>query len=784
MKYRKDIDGLRALAVMLVIFDHMKFPYFDGGFLGVDVFFAISGFLITTILIKNLESNTFSFKGFYVKRIKRIFPVLIFILIVASLINIILLNPVQLKEYISFLPYTIFGLGNIAAANLEIGYFDQAVERHQLLHTWSLGVEEQFYLLIPLFLFFLWKIDNRKIRKNITLLILVLSVALSFYFVEYTNFSKNNYYMLHTRFFEIFIGVSLAIFYNDLPEIKNKYLGSTISLTLIIILFLSSLYFNGDSSWPGLNALLIVFVTTLLLYTGGKSRDNFISNRVLGFPPIVFLGKISYSLYLWHWIIISLGIEIGLEFEYFSVVGKLLFLILFLVPISYLSWRYIENHFRYGSKLDFAKPFTFWIAIPSLASFLLLWISYNNEELLYNKKELDKTTYKYIIKTPHKVVKNINKVTKELSFNYNRNEILIGDLKSRKFNDSITQTDILSAEVLILANSHFNSLKQPIDFQLKEMGYVGHVMEERKVNVYSFQKAEKIYSKLLENKKFILIAVRHSGQNFGNTNKDWREWLIEKAFENGVIPIIMIPSIEIESDAMARRNQYTKKIFNFKLDKMQKADTILPQIQNIQEVEVLYKKYNKKVRWLDIKPLLCVDGKFQLWFNNEFILFDDNHLIRKVGNQLGNEYNIRYGNIFASKWEQPPVLTPNLFYSKYNQVSYFSKNNTIYRDSLYTIKKDLDINKIKIRKKFRPIVDDMSNFFLHIYTKNPNDLPEKRKKIGFDNIYCKKRIFKTIAKNEVYMIGDFKLPKYEIDSIKIGHYMLDGKRKLDLKISW
>ncbi|WP_350286763.1 acyltransferase family protein [uncultured Croceitalea sp.] len=782
MKYRKDIDGLRAIAVLLVVFDHIKIPHFEGGFLGVDIFFTISGFLITSILIGKLQSNSFSFQEFYAKRIKRIFPVLVFVLLVATIINIKLLYPEQLKEYFSFLPYTVFGLGNIAATNLETGYFDQSAERHQLLHTWSLGVEEQFYLLIPLLLFLLWKIKSTKTRETVILLILMFSTLLSLIFVQFTDFSKSNYYLLHTRFFEIFIGVTLAVFYEKLPRFKMPFLSSLATLFLVFALVFLSIYFDSDTPWPGLNAFWVVLSTSMLIYFGGKSTKNIVSDKWLGNPFMVFVGRISYSLYLWHWIFISLAIEMGFDFVQISIFDKLLFLFFFLIPVSYLSWKYVENTFRYNKEVSLKASLIKWVAVPALVSIGLLWLQSNNEELFYNTEEIDQTTYRYITSTPHYVVQNINETTKELSSNFNRNEILIGDFNTK--DKVITHTDVLNSEVLILGNSHFNAFKHFIDYQLKEIGYVGHVMEERTVNVYSSKNAEKIYSQLLENKKYLLIIVRHSGEKFGDTNIDWREWLIKEAMKNGVTPIVMVPSIEIESDAEARRNIYAKKIFDIRLNREKELFPLLQNIQNITQVENLYSNYKNSVRWLDFKPLMYSNGSFNLWLDDEFILFDDNHLTRKAGMQLGREYSIRYGNIFSSDWEQTPIMMSNLFYSKSNNYNYFSDTYNIYSDGMFTISKLKGIGKIKIRKKYSPISDEKSNFFLHLFPKNFQDLPERRKEIGFDNINCKKEFLKTFIGQEKLLTGEFKVPNYEIDSILIGHYTSDGKRMLDLKFKW
>jgi peptidoglycan/LPS O-acetylase OafA/YrhL len=247
MKYRKDIDGLRAIAVLIVIFCQLGISSFKRGFLGVDIFFVISGFLITYNITHKLGEGTFSFKNFYLNRIKRIAPVLIVILTLLTIFNIFVLLPDPLKNYLDFLPYASLGLGNYAAVNLGHGYFDAVSERYQLLHTWSLGVEEQFYLLVPALFFLIWKIKQPKQRNILISFIYLISIGISIYFVEFTDQSKTNYYLLHTRFFEIFTGSMLAIFYAQLPRIKSKKGVVSLYLASFISLFFFSYFFDGSS---------------------------------------------------------------------------------------------------------------------------------------------------------------------------------------------------------------------------------------------------------------------------------------------------------------------------------------------------------------------------------------------------------------------------------------------------------------------------------------------------------------------------------------------------------
>ena len=782
MDYRKDIDGLRAIAVLLVVFDHMKIPYFEGGFIGVDVFFAISGFLIASILINQLDNGTFSFKKFYLKRIQRIFPVLIFIIAVSTAINLIVLFPEQLEEYLSFVPYAIFAIGNFAALNLDQGYFDQSVERHQLLHTWSLGVEEQFYILIPLLLFLLWKVGPKRYKNIIIVSLFLLSLAISIYFVQYTSNKDSNYYMLHTRFFEIFIGVTLAYFYKNIPKLKNKNLAAAFALLSILGLIVMGISFNGSTMWPGINALLVVLCVAFLIYLGSNESKNYVSERILGNTSMTFIGKISYSLYLWHWIAISLLFEIGFDMEEFSIPSRLFFIGLFLIPLSYLSWRFIENVFRYNTSYGLRTSLAVWILIPLLFSITIIKIGDKYPSLLYSEVELDQSTYKLVSgKTRHKAVRDINLTTKELTSKHRRNEILIGDYL-KKFGSTIDHEEILDSDVLIIGNSHFNPFKKYLDQQLREAGLIGHVMEEKeiRIKVYAEKNVEKIYSTLLKDKKYLLIIVRHVNSKFGSSNKDWREWLIDKALDLGVTPIIMVPGIEIEKESIARKNYYQYKLFGTRAIETMSVDKVLEKIPSLSEAEELFLKYGEKIRWLDFKPLLTKNDQFLMWFDQEFVLFDKHHLTRKTGLQLGLEFSKRYGNIFTQKWKQPTVMFNSIYYS--NDNTFFDKK-LLFKNAKYNVNFDEDLGKIFVRKKDQGKIDRQSNFFLHVFPKNVEDLPERRKKSGFDNLNCRKQFYSIMVEGESYFNGEFYLPEYEIDSIKVGHYdMVSGDRNLDVNL--
>lgn len=774
MNYRKDIDGLRAIAVLVVIFCHLGMVLFKGGFLGVDIFFVISGFLITYNITQKLNENNFSFKKFYLNRIKRIAPVLIVILVLLTVFNLLVLLPEPLKNYLEFLPYASIGLGNYAAANLNSGYFDAVSERYQLLHTWSLGVEEQFYLFVPLLFFLLWKIKNQKYRNGTIVFIYVLSIAVSVYFVEFTEQSKSNYYLLHTRFFEIFTGSMLAVFYHKgLPVINSKKgIGLLYTISLGGILLFSYI-FDGFSLWPGLNALWVSLLTVLIIFLGKEENAPSWGKQLLEYPAIRFIGKISYSLYLWHWIIIATLVEIGYDVNHFSLFTKLFLLCVIMIPISYLSWKYIENVFRYRLVFNFPASLVSWVLVPLLLALGLYKYQELKPDTFYPKSEIDATTYQFsYVNTPHLTVKN-NPLTKEMRKKFSGVEYFIGEYQNRKKRIK-RDLRISDAEVLILANSHFHAFKQFVDQQLKEKNLVAHVMHERTGNVYGFKNAKERYRELLKGKRFLVIWVRLDFIDFNETEMNWDRWILDEAIRQGVQPIFYVPGIEMASENEARKNIYQNILFGKSANDGDNLYKLFGDIPTLEYTSTLFEDYGDSVRWVDFKPLMCYDSTCKLWLNDTFALFDKHHITRQFGYELGREFDFKYDNIFEEDWKQPPLMF-NEELLEYDWAREDDNNEIYHEDQGYTIKIDLADRTYQINKAYSE-QDSESMFFFHVFPEDVNVLSDKRKKYKFDNLDVKGSTLISFMEKDTFFFGKNKLPDYKIKSIHLGHFKPKGDR--------
>ena len=289
MKYRAEIDGLRALAVIPVMLFHAGFEIFNGGFVGVDVFFVISGYLITTILIEDIEKNSFSLINFYERRARRILPALLLVMFTCIPFAWMWMLPNQMKEFSqSFVAVSLF-VSNIYFWR-ESGYFAAAAEEKPLLHTWSLAVEEQYYLLFPIFLILTWRFGKNKVFWMI-----VVFAAISLILSEWgwRNKANLNFYLAPTRVWELFAG-SIAAFIIHKRGVQNNNVLSAFGLGAIIF---SIFFYDKSTPFPSIYTLVpVIGVVLLILFADNKTY----AAKLLSTKVFVGIGLISYSAYLWH----------------------------------------------------------------------------------------------------------------------------------------------------------------------------------------------------------------------------------------------------------------------------------------------------------------------------------------------------------------------------------------------------------------------------------------------------------------------------------------------------
>lgn len=342
--YRNDIDGLRAIAVISILLFHADSDLLPGGFVGVDVFFVISGYLITSLIKKQLTETGFSFRQFYLRRIRRLLPSLVLVMLVTWCAGFLFLSDTQFVELAETALSSTFFTSNWYFLS-KSNYFDSALETNALLHTWSLSIEEQFYLLWPMALVVLHRVfkNNLKPQSAIITLLLFSSFMLGLYQINYSGL-QNAFFNTIGRIWELFCGGLVAL------TLSRTVISSIVAELMRIVglgcLFLAFFTYQKAMVFPGVSALLPVIGTCLLLLASNSKQGLFY--KVLTLTPVRFTGSISYSLYLWHWPLLV----------YANIVWssptntETLVILLVAVLLAIISTRYLENPVRYKKVLQ------------------------------------------------------------------------------------------------------------------------------------------------------------------------------------------------------------------------------------------------------------------------------------------------------------------------------------------------------------------------------------------------------------------------------------------------
>ena len=367
MEYRRDIDGLRSLAVLLVIFNHAGFSGLSGGYVGVDVFFVISGYLITSIIAASIHKQSFSFSGFLARRIKRLMPVLFVVIFFTTLVFSWVLLPQDLSKYYRSIIWVVLYGGNFFFWREHGGYFDGGSQEAPLLHTWSLAVEEQYYLVWPLALMLLLKFLGKKVTVYVVGVGCIAATVFSQWGTEVTIGAA--YYLLPTRFFELMVGSWLALAWYHLPVLNNT-VRSGLSLLGLGLIVGSAVMLTEHSPFPGYNALYSVLGTALIIYASVG-----VVNKGFALRPFVFIGNLSYSMYLWHWPIFVFARYTAIEF---TLLTQIICIALTLF-LSLLSWKYVEQPLRRKKVTSFAPIANNMFIKPALVLILFAFVGIMND---------------------------------------------------------------------------------------------------------------------------------------------------------------------------------------------------------------------------------------------------------------------------------------------------------------------------------------------------------------------------------------------------------------------
>jgi peptidoglycan/LPS O-acetylase OafA/YrhL len=372
LTYRPDIDGLRALAVLSVVLFHAFPEIIHGGFIGVDIFFVISGYLISSIIFKELENGSFNFGNFYSRRIKRIFPALILILMSTLAFGWFVLFAEEYQQLGKHIAGASTFTNNFMFWQ-ESGYFDNDSNTKPLLHLWSLSIEEQFYLVWPLFLYVIYKY---KALLGKVLLGLTIGFTLLHFYIIYPN-RVAAFYAPYARFFELLIGAYIAYQHLNPKKIhplyeKFKFIQSFIGLCLILI---GIEIINKGSRFPGFYALLSpVLGTALIIHS---HPDSIVNKHIFSNKILIWIGLISYPLYLWHWPILSFAYTIESQAPSLEIrIGAVILAII----LGSLTYYFIEKPIRFGNK-NRSKFTTIFLMFILVCNGLMGYLIYKNNGL-------------------------------------------------------------------------------------------------------------------------------------------------------------------------------------------------------------------------------------------------------------------------------------------------------------------------------------------------------------------------------------------------------------------
>lgn len=335
-KYRADVDGLRAIAVLSVLLFHGGVAALSGGYVGVDVFFVISGFVIATKLVEEIEEGKFSIASFYVRRIRRILPALVAVILACCAAALVFFLPDALRDFSRSVVATAVFLSNMFFWK-NSGYFETGALDRPLLHTWSLAIEEQFYIVIPIALF-LVMVYARRWTFALFALAAAASLGLSIFLTDKA--PTANFFVLPTRAWELLLGVLVAL--APWAPTSSRILRELVAVVALGLIVFAVLTYTSATPFPGLAAFVPTFGTAALIYLGKNGEPSFVA-RALSLRPVVAIGLISYSLYLVHWpIIVFARYALLRDLQGWEIGGA----VLASFVLAYLSYRFVETPFR------------------------------------------------------------------------------------------------------------------------------------------------------------------------------------------------------------------------------------------------------------------------------------------------------------------------------------------------------------------------------------------------------------------------------------------------------
>ncbi|MBF6616148.1 MAG: acyltransferase [Candidimonas sp.] len=643
--YKPELDGLRAVAVLSVILFHAGLSFIPGGFVGVDIFFVLSGYLITSIILTEIQSNSFSFSTFYERRIRRLAPPLIPVLLVTGVLSFTLFEQKHFYDTINSLASTLAISANWYFHS-TVGYFDGPGELTPLLHMWSLAIEEQFYLFFPFIL-----LATVRLKKNPTQISVIL-LSLSFFYSIYLIYMADidlAFYGTPGRIWELLIGSALACARTPAPRSKN--LADTLEISGATLILASIFLYSSDIVFPGPSALIPTIGTALLIAASGKGR--FIS-PILKSKPLVWIGLISYGLYLWHWPLLVFMRAINPTNSPVLIAAAILGTFAFAI----VSYYFLEQPIR-QKKVFKTKPAIFKFGLTSLAAVttfsILAYVpavkplqnlaSNNIHTLIYDdaksailsRIETEKKRYHSELNlnfhggSSDFILSKYAGYTCSFDGNNTQERVILCLTKQAKQNNVLVIGDSIGRDTTHALRRAFPSINF---IMLHHSGCPPTEMLHRSKKITCFPNLESTLSEVAKNIKVNGIIL-----NFSYRQQDWPSVNdsipLMKRITKNVVMLGVTPALgrSIDQQVKALPREASVPINIYRNDRKLLPIDYLKLTEHAQKLAV-----DAGIMFADVGPFFCNDKYCKLWLNNSYdkpIFWDNQHITHEAMTYYG-----------------------------------------------------------------------------------------------------------------------------------------------------
>lgn len=659
MNYRPDIDGLRAIAILLVLIFHSGLFFLPSGFIGVDIFFVISGFLITSIIKHSIENKQFSLTEFYSRRLWRLQPVFICLLVMTGFLAMIYYLPDDLQLFSKSARKTTIFTANVFFKNATNNYFAPETNQLPLLHMWSLSIEWQCYLILPLLVYGMHRlIAPRYIGRVVGLMVLVF-FALSLYYSQ-TNPAKT-YYQLASRLFEFCIGTWIASTRN--PVVLNKHLMNWLAAFAFTSIFYIAFSQNVRVGFPNVHGLVLCFATAILILVGRCEEKTWIT-RLLSIKPMVFIGLISYSLYLWHWPVFAVSRYLNVNET--PIMISLLLLLVFI--ISYFSWRYIEKPTRKLHRMKFAYTILLLLITPILMTHMsdFLIHKHNGYPLRFNEaaKVYEVLSHYKNAQRPLCLERKSTEVSPHCLLGSEESNamkgFMIGDSYSNQY-WGLVDTLAKNANINVLSHATVACLALPGVLQMDWFvnNKVYEECEQQKQRYYSMIKANHYdvvilgehWNTYLRDKLYYKLEDSRSEELSKQRMTVALDEAVKQIIASGAKPVL-IKSIALSNKAnpyncffehIKSRTEYHAEMCDYRYSQAEQLwlDNLFAAMQ---------KKY-KQLAVIDPKLVQCPEGLCKVDIDGVPLFRDGDHI---------NDYaSYKWGELYLSRFENPLLASAN-----------------------------------------------------------------------------------------------------------------------------